>query len=617
MPTEKQNPVDGNPDCYVQLTNGRVPHFKSKGLKFGHINIRSIPNKIDQFRHMCTNVFDVISVNETWCDNTVSDSEIELPGFTLLRRDRCRNGGGIALYVKNGIDFKRRDDLCDKSLECIWIELIPVNRRPIFVCAVYNPNGKDVEFPNKLLCMLSEVSICDNEMVLMGDFNCDFLPEVSSKEVNDLKFVCDLHQLQQQIRLPTRVTDHSKTLIDLFFTSHPELYVDCGVIQTAISDHYMYYAIRQSNPVKSVNNTIDYRSYKNFNEECFLNDLFDVPWINVKKCHNVNNALRVWQYMFNNVVNKHIPKKTKRIRSSPSPWLNNTIMKQMSRRDYLHRKAVRSNIVSDWNAYKLCRNKVTSMIRECKKRHFEKTISDCSGDSGKLWKTLNTILPQKRSVNPSSLDINGKTVENDNDICNGFNEHFVNVARKLIDDNASTSVNTSCTSNDDFNVHDDHGNSNVTNSDLHLPHVSIDFVTNEILGMCSDKATGLDDVSVRILKLARPAIVDSLTYIMNLSLQTGVFPMEWKVAKVVPLHKGGSLNDANNYRPISILACASKILERAVHNHMYSFLVENHLLNANQSGFRPHHSTETCLTDIVDNWLCNMNEGKLDWCCFY
>ena len=75
---------------------------------------------------MCTNVFDVISVNETWCDNTVSDSEIELPGFTLLRRDRCRNGGGIALYVKNGIDFKRRDDLCDKSLECIWIELIPV-----------------------------------------------------------------------------------------------------------------------------------------------------------------------------------------------------------------------------------------------------------------------------------------------------------------------------------------------------------------------------------------------------------------------------------------------------------------------------------------------------------
>ena len=52
--------------------------------------------------------------------------------------------------------------------------------------------------------------------------------------------------------------------------------------------------------------------------------------------------------------------------------------------------------------------------------------------------------------------------------------------------------------------------------------------------------------------------IESLTYIMNMSLQMGVFPNEWKIAKVVPLHKGGDLNDVNNYRPISILACVSK-----------------------------------------------------------
>ncbi len=473
------------------------------------------------------------------------------------------------------------------------------------MCAVYNPNGKDGEFSNRLLNMLSKVSSSDSEMVLLGDLNCDFLPDVYTKEVSDLKFVCDLHQLQQQIRLPTRVTDHSKTLIDLYFTSNPELYVDCGVIQTSISDHYMIYAIRKGKPVKSVNNVIDYRCYKNFNEESFLNDLFDVPWINVKKCDNVDDALHVWQCMFNDVVNKHIPKKTKRVRSAPSPWLNNIIIKQMSRRDYLHRKAVRSNSVSDWSAYKLCRNKVTGMMRESKKRYFEKSIDDCTGDSGKLWKTLNTILPKKRSVSPSSLDIDGKVLESDSDICNGFNKHFVDVARKLIDENVCASDN----SDFDFNVYN--CEQNVTNSDLCLPHVSCDFVNNEILGMSTGKATGFDDVSVKILKLARPAIVDSLTYIINMSLQTGVFPHEWKIAKVVPLHKGGSLNDANNYRPISILACASKILERAVHNHMYSFLVENNLLNPNQSGFRPHHSTETCLTDMIDNWLCNMNEGKM------
>ena len=74
--------------------------------------------------------------------------------------------------------------------------------------------------------------------------------------------------------------------------------------------------------------------------------------------------------------------------------------------------------------------------------------------------------------------------------------------------------------------------------------------------MSAKKAIGLDEISCKILKLVRPVIVDSLTFIMNLSLSTGVFPNDWKIAKVVPLHKGGDLKSTNNYRPISILSCA-------------------------------------------------------------
>ena len=116
---------------------------------------------------MCTNIFDVIGINETKCDETVNDSVIVLPGYDLLRCDRSRNGSGVALNIKNGLDFKRRDDLCDQNVECIWIELTLPNKRPIFVCAVYNPNGKALEFSNKLLCMLSNVPICDNEIVFV------------------------------------------------------------------------------------------------------------------------------------------------------------------------------------------------------------------------------------------------------------------------------------------------------------------------------------------------------------------------------------------------------------------------------------------------------------------
>ncbi len=120
------------------------------------------------------------------------------------------------------------------------------------------------------------------------------------------------------------------------------------------------------------------------------------------------------------------------------------------------------------------------MIRESKKRYFERSVYDCSRDSGKLWKILNTILPKKSSVSTSSLDINGKVLESENDISNGFNKHFVDVSRKLIDENVCTSDNT-CDSVSDF--YEQKHDQNVMYSDLYLPHVFCHFVNNEVLGM--------------------------------------------------------------------------------------------------------------------------------------
>lgn len=61
-----------------------------------------------------------------------------------------------------------------------------------------------------------------------------------------------------------------------------------------------------------------------------------------------------------------------------------------------------------------------------------------------------------------------------------------------------------------------------------------------------------------------------------------------------------------NYRPISVLPV---ILERAVHGMVYSYLQENKLLSSIQSGFRPLHSTSTCLTHVTNNLLENMDKG--------
>ena len=67
----------------------------------------------------------------------------------------------------------------------------------------------------------------------------------------------------------------------------------------------------------------------------------------------------------------------------------------------------------------------------------------------------------------------------------------------------------------------------------------------------------------------------------NRSLQSAVFPNIWKMGKVTALFKSGSRLDANNYRPIAVLTTLSKILEKAVHSHVYGFLKTNELLSPN------------------------------------
>jgi retron-type reverse transcriptase len=126
----------------------------------------------------------------------------------------------------------------------------------------------------------------------------------------------------------------------------------------------------------------------------------------------------------------------------------------------------------------------------------------------------------------------------------------------------------------------------------------------------NNKSSGIDGFSVKLLKLAAPYVCHSIAYICNLSLRTSVYPTDWKLAKVTPIFKAGDKLDVGNYRPISVLPLISKIIERAVHNQLYSYLTSMNILLDNQSGFRSNHSTETTLNDVQDFILKNMDNGQ-------
>ena len=88
--------------------------------------------------------------------------------------------------------------------------------------------------------------------------------------------------------------------------------------------------------------------------------------------------------------------------------------------------------------------------------------------------------------------------------------------------------------------------------------------------------------------------------IFNLSLQKGCFPEELKIARVTPIYKADDVNEIGNYRPISVLPCFSKILERIMYNRLFKYLTTNEILHKKQFGFQKGHSTEHAIIQLID-----------------
>ena len=105
-----------------------------------------------------------------------------------------------------------------------------------------------------------------------------------------------------------------------------------------------------------------------------------------------------------------------------------------------------------------------------------------------------------------------------------------------------------------------------------------------------------------------PQIANQLAHILNKSLQTGIVPDKLKIAKVIPLYKNDNPELFKNYRPISILPCFSKIIERIMYNRLYSFLTKHNIISEKQYGFRKKYATYMALIDLVDKISCNFDE---------
>ena len=571
-----------------------------RGFKMAFLNIVSLPKKIDEINFSMSKKFiDLIAFNETRLDANITDNMINLDGYDIVRKDRSRNGGGVCIYLRSSINYKIRDDLVPSELEAVCVEIIKPHSKPFFVMTVYRPPSALSEFFDHFEKLIKGIDNENKEMYILGDLNCDLLRPDKDYNIptKKIKSLYELYQLSQLIDEATRVTMTTTSLIDHMVTNTPEKISDSGVIHTGISDHSLIFAIRKISVIKKQENIVEMRNMKNFNEEKFVAELLKQHWEQVYFfAEDPNDMWEIWKKIFVEVLDKHAPLQCKKIRSKKVPWITSDIKKLINTRDKLKRKAISTNLENDWFDYKTSRNKVNIELRNAKKDYYSSKIADQKFNPKKAWKSINNLLGrQNKPTVVNEINLDGKSFTTPKDIAEGFNDYFSNIGPDL-----ASKIDTS---NYNFETYTKTAESEFAA----FQPVTVSHICRLLHGLSSNKATGIDKISCKIIKIAAPAISDSLTFIFNQALTLSSFPNEWKMARVIPLYKNGQRNIPGNYRPISVLPAISKIMERIMYDQLYNYLTKFELLSDSQFGFRKSHSTATALLDCTNDWYMNLD----------
>ena len=102
-----------------------------------------------------------------------------------------------------------------------------------------------------------------------------------------------------------------------------------------------------------------------------------------------------------------------------------------------------------------------------------------------------------------------------------------------------------------------------------------------------------------------------IAIMVNQMLNTGIFPSQLKISKVIPLYKANDETLLSNYRPIALLPSVSKIFENVMLDQISNYFINNNLLSMQQYGFRAKHSTEFAALNLVDHLTYKLDSGQI------
>ena len=525
-----------------------------------------------------------------------------------------------------------REDLMSTKFPSIWMEIKREKEKNLLVCGFYREWNRDglkseTDQLNRLKHFTDQIQKATLEkkiLIILGDANlCS--QQWERKDYANFNVAVELRGILAQCGL--KIWDLGKTYMadrlrkdgSLIESAIDHIYTNQGIekninvkkLPISATDHLPVIAeISNSLPKKNEKNKIVKRSMKNFSQTKWIQCLVEKEWEKIGETEDVNLMAEYFNANIKQALDICAPLKTITVHSQHKFGLSEKTKSIIAERDHIRKEMHKysSNERKVFHQkYKKLRNAATNQVRQDTKQFNEDRIEKAA-DQKEIWKIVKDVIsPQVKKT--LILNEDGKKIEDEKEIGNLFNSFFKEKIIKLRNNIDQTMVI------DPFKKLKK--KMERKNLRFSLKTVSEKKVYKAICSLKKKKSSGVDGLTQEQLVLGAQALATPLTRIINSSITSGVFPEAWKEAMITPILKKGDPTKKENYRPVSCLSVASKVLEKIVNDQVSSFMETHKLLPDNQHGFRPRRSTMTALSGLQHEWTTKeeekMKTGVLFW----
>ena len=300
--------------------------------------------------------------------------------------------------------------------------------------------------------------------------------------------------------------------------------------------------------------------------------------------------------------------------------MNDKLRKAINVKAMLRRKFNRFPSDQLWQKFKRQRNLVNSLKRSSLHNYFDERCNKPSNNNGKtFWNTMKPFLSSKDTNQPyTNIMKDGNIISNQREVCNEFNDFFINIACDPQDcvtpDNVSNMEGLRAT----ISKYEQHPSIacirelDKDENEFCFHKVDSQQVLCKLKSLKGNASCGFDCVPAKLIKIGAEILSITFTPIINECISKSIFPQDLKRAEVAPIFKKNDAMKPENYRPVSILPALSKTFECIICDQISDYF--NEILSPLMCAYRKHHSCVNVLLKCTEDWKRSLDNDQTVGC---